>query len=170
MLNVLTRIKQSIQPTIVCDSLHDIDFQDLRNTGVNLIFFDVDNTIIGLNETHTPIDYITLINHVKSLGIDVMLLSNNSNTQRIQIIASELSVPGISFACKPFIYTTHHILTNYSDISPSQCAIIGDQLFTDVLHGKWLGMSTILVEPITQPKHPIRRTQYMIERAILTIH
>ena len=44
-----------------------------------------------------------------------------------------------------------------------QTAIVGDQVFTDVLGGNRAGISTILVEPIRLAGNPGRYLRYAVE-------
>ncbi|MDP3775542.1 MAG: HAD hydrolase-like protein, partial [Gemmatimonadales bacterium] len=49
---------------------------------------------------------------------------------------------------------------------PRETALIGDQLFTDVLGGKLLGLRTILVEPLSVREFATTRVIRRIERLV----
>ena len=49
---------------------------------------------------------------------------------------------------KPFPIAYKHAMKMLRS-KPSNSALIGDQLFTDIVGANWLGIYTILVDPIT---------------------
>ena len=48
-----------------------------------------------------------------------------------------------------------------------QIAVVGDQLFTDVLSGKLCGLYTILTEPIEAKDFPVTKIFRFLERLML---
>ena len=48
-------------------------------------------------------------------------------------------------------------------VTPRETAIVGDQVFTDVLGGNRAGVTTILVKPIRLAGNPGRYLRYAIE-------
>ena len=156
-----------IRPTIICESLLDIDFYSLKEDGIQNILCDVDNTIISYKNQNVSIQYLNLFNEIKSHGFNIILLSNNSSQQRIEIVAKQLELTGIAFSCKPFPFTAKKVM-NQTNMKNTNTVIIGDQLFTDILLGSWLNAPTIFVDPIsTENCSFIKRTQYNIEQHLL---
>ena len=47
--------------------------------------------------------------------------------------------------------------------APEQTAIVGDQIFTDILGGSRAGVATILVRPIRLAGNPGRYLRYAVE-------
>ena len=47
-----------------------------------------------------------------------------------------------------------------------QVAVVGDQLFTDVLGAKFLGLRTILTKPLVEKDFPLTRLLRFLERTI----
>ena len=98
-----------------------------------VLFFDVDNTIIKYKETGVSLQSMNLFNAISSHGFDhIILISNNSSVERIEHVSKQLNLPAVTFACKLFVFTMRRLLKDYG-IKASQSALIGDQLFTDVL-------------------------------------
>ena len=98
-----------------------------------VLFFDVDNTIIKYKETGVSLQSMNLFNAISSHGFDhIILVSNNSSVERIEHVSKQLNLPAVTFACKPFVFTMRRLLNDYG-IDVKQSALIGDQLFTDVL-------------------------------------
>ena len=114
------------------DSLHDIQLSHLKDIGIKGIVFDIDNTVTmwGSNE----ISPITLkwLEDAKASGFSVCLLSNNRRT-RIEDISRMLDIPSAK-GFKPFSAAFRSALAVLGT-SPEETAIIGDQIFTDILGG-----------------------------------
>lgn len=158
---------QYLRPRFVYESIHDIDFQLLRSDGIRSLFFDVDNTIIKYKETGVSLQSMNLFNAISSHGFDhIILISNNSSVERIEHVSKQLNLPAVTFACKPFVFTMRRLLKDYG-IKASQSALIGDQLFTDVLLANVTGMSSIYVEPIDISNISfLKRAQYKFQQSI----
>ncbi len=80
-------------------------------------------------------------------GLKVGLVSNNRR-RRVREIAGQLAIPYVSRAYKP-AKTGFRQVAAVMGLSPGAVAVVGDQLFTDVLGGNRLGMFTIWVKPMS---------------------
>jgi HAD superfamily phosphatase (TIGR01668 family) len=80
-------------------------------------------------------------------GISLMVLSN-AKTHRAQKFAQRVGLPVLGMAAKPlpfgYIKAVKLLGKNRKNV-----AMVGDQVFTDVLGGKLSGIKTILVTNIT---------------------
>ncbi|MFN3283017.1 MAG: HAD hydrolase-like protein, partial [Pseudothermotoga sp.] len=54
-------------------------------------------------------------------------------------------------------------------IDPNRVVMIGDQIFTDVLAGNWLGVYTIKVKPLSNKEFIGTKILRVFERVILKI-
>jgi len=100
------------------------------------------------------------------VGLDLHIISNNSSHRRIERVCNQIDVTGIHFALKPFTFN----MTQYckeATINYDECAIIGDQIFTDIISGNWLKMHTILIHPTKNKLSFIKRFQHHIEQLVL---
>ena len=52
-------------------------------------------------------------------------------------------------------------------VSPQQTALIGDQLFTDILCGNLCGCMTVLVEPYAEEDYGLYRIKRPLEKPLL---
>ena len=122
-----------------------IDLKKLKEVGKKVILTDLDNTLVGAAvKTPTP-EIIAFINDAKELGFEVIIVSNN-NRDRVTQFVKDLPLTGAHHkALKPLKFKMGRVLKQYDR---SQVVMIGDQLMTDVLVSKRLGLYTILVEPI----------------------
>ena len=102
------------------------------------------------------------------LGFDhIFLVSNNSSVERVTSVCKQLNLPGVSFACKPFVFTMRRLLNQYN-MDAHQCAFFGDQLFTDILLANTLKLTSVFIEPINSTHVSFFRSiQYRIQQSIL---
>ena len=79
-------------------------------------------------------------------GLRIVMLSNNFS-ERVRTIAAQLGVGCIPNALKPLPFGFSAGQARLG-LRRREIAVVGDQLFTDVLGGKLCGLYTILTEPI----------------------
>lgn len=126
-------------------NVFQIDLAKLKNEGKRVIFTDLDNTLVGAAVKSPTPEVIEFLNQANELGFEVIIVSNN-NEERVSYFAKDLSIKAAHHkALKPLKLKLRRILKQYNR---SQVIMIGDQLMTDVLVAKRLGLYTILVEPI----------------------
>ncbi len=133
-----------LYPDAYFKSIHEINPEFFTNKGINTILCDIDNTLITYEEKYPNNEIIKLFNYFSENNLSIILLSNNSK-KRVSIVGDSLNLKYIYNSGKPFIKKKHILL---KDVNPSKCAVIGDQLFTDILTGKINGFYTVLVPPI----------------------
>ena len=78
----------------------------------------------------------------------------------------QLGIFAISKAIKPRRGAFRRIARRFS-LTPPEIAVVGDQLFTDVLGGNRAGMYTILVTPIHKHEFIGTKLVRLFERIIL---
>ena len=146
------------------NSTYDIDFDKLYKKGYRGVIFDVDNTLVPHGE---PADEraIALFTHLKELGFESMLLSNNKEL-RVKKFNDAVNVNYIYKANKPLpdnYKKAMHIMGTTKETT----IFVGDQIFTDVLTGKFGKMKSILVPPIKDKRNLLFRFKRALERPIL---
>ena len=83
------------------------------------------------------------------------MLSNNRHPERPRRFSQALGVPFLGHAGKPKPGGFRRAMEQMG-CTPEQTAIVGDQLFTDILGGRNAGVFTLLVEPIRLAGNPGR--------------
>lgn len=151
-------------PNLYLESLHQLDLSHLKSIGIKGIVFDIDNTVTmwGSNEISTTT--LNRLEDAKAHGFRVCLLSNNRKA-RIDDISRTLDIPSAS-GFKPFRSAFRSAL-NLLGTSPEETAIIGDQIFTDILGGNRAGLYTVLVQPLSTTEFLTTRFVRKLERIIL---
>ena len=107
---------------------------------------DFDNTIVPYTtSTPTQIMQAWLEEMVKS---DIQLcVVSNSHKDRVKIFCANYGIDCITHANKPFPKGIKECLAKYR-MDPKECALVGDQIFTDTLGANCTGVTSILVKAI----------------------
>ncbi len=90
------------------------------------------------------------------------MLSNSRKPGRAQHFAEQLGIPYQGHSRTPSTAGYRRAMERMG-VTREQTAIVGDQIFTDVLGGNRAGVSTILVEPIRLAGNPGRYLRYAAE-------
>lgn len=152
-------------PTMFCETIYDIDLLDLKRQGIESLIVDFDNTLVERGSRETPNKLHSWLEELDKAGFRICIVSNNWKN-KIGTMARRLGIPLVAQAGKPrgkafkqgmkVLGTTH-----------SQTAVVGDQLFTDVLGGNRLGLMTILVVPIGTQEMLHTRILRHLERLVI---
>ncbi|HHO54906.1 MAG TPA: HAD-IIIA family hydrolase, partial [Trueperaceae bacterium] len=86
-------------------------------------------------------------NNLKESGIPLLILSNGS-PKRVKYWTQELGLEGFYLVGKPFSFAFKRAL-KLLNCSAKETAMIGDQVFTDILGANLTGLKSILVRPLS---------------------
>ena len=136
-------IKNFVADEYVKD-IFQIDLKKLKAEGKKVLFIDLDNTLVGASTKLPTPEIITFLNDASELGFKIMIASNNSKG-RVAYFAKDLAITAHHRALKPLKLKMGRLLKEYDK---STAVMIGDQLLTDILVAKRLGIYAILVEPV----------------------
>jgi HAD superfamily phosphatase (TIGR01668 family) len=153
------------RPDSYARRLNDVSLDDLAAAGFRGIIVDLDNTLVGYGQDHLAPEDAAWIASARARGFGVCLVSNNFN-DRVTRVGSALGVPAISSALKPLPRGFAQALRTLGT-EKTQTVVVGDQLFTDVLGAKFLGLHTILTEPIVAKDWLGTRILRLLERVVL---
>lgn len=144
------------RPDYYYSAFWKIDFSELTKRGVKNLIIDVDSTIAHNDSGEVEIRAKEALTAVMREGIikKACLVSNTMagkrKEERVARMARELEIPYV--AAKLFHSKPHKkpflMGLEFMNAIPEETAVIGDQIFTDVLGGNRLGMVTILVQPL----------------------
>jgi len=154
-------------PSELISSTYRIDFERLYQEGYRGILFDIDNTLVPHG---APADEraIRLFERLKKIGFQCCLVSNNKQP-RVEMFNKDVNVHIVWLAHKPLPGGYRKGMQKMgTDISNT--LLVGDQIFTDLWGGSFMGMYTILVKPIN-PKEEIQIVlKRILERPILWLY
>ena len=139
-------MKFSLLPKIIVPALTDVSPELLHSRSIKLLMLDFDNTIVPYTtSTPTQIMQAWLEEMVKS---DIRLcVVSNSHKDRVKIFCANYGIDCITHANKPFSKGIKECLAKYR-MDPKECALVGDQIFTDTLGANFTGVTSILVKAI----------------------
>ena len=134
-------------PDVYQKSIYNIDYTKLKEKGIHCLLFDLDNTLVPYSVKKPDDKIVELFSQLKELGFRVILFSN-SGKKRLRTFKEELEVDCCASARKPHTKSFYRVLKEYH-LKEDEVAVIGDQMMTDVLGGNRVGITTILVNPIS---------------------
>ena len=153
------------QPHFHFQRIYDIPVTFWQEKRITAILLDVDNTLATHNNPQPHEEALTWLELQKQSGVRLMILSNNCK-KRVEPFAQSLKVEYIASAAKPFPGRLRQALKQLG-VRPEETALIGDQLFTDILCGRLAGCLSVLVDPFQPEHHAFFRFKRWLERNLL---
>lgn len=133
-------------PKLYIKNIYDLDMKYLKQKNIKSILIDLDNTLLPWDSFTVETQLTNWIKRCKDEGFSLCIISNN-RSKRILRCAQELEIPAVTRAFKPRKKAFKKGLVMLG-AKPENTAVIGDQIFTDILGANRMGMFSILVEPI----------------------
>lgn len=155
-----------VRPDVLVETVADVTPDLLQELGVRGVLVDLDDTLIASNSEELSASAEAWLQRLLTAGLKVAILSNGERT-RVQRLAERFGLPAFALVGKPFWFAFRRGLRALG--TPANAtAMVGDQLFTDVLGANCAGLTSILVRPLTPGKLPHTRVARRLERLILT--
>lgn len=136
-----------LKPTIYSKDIFSINYSKLKEKGIKLLLFDIDNTIAKIKDKNPSSNTIKLFNDLKK-DFKVVIITNAVPHRALRFKRS-LLVDTFSLACKPSKHTYLRIIKKYK-FKTNEIAAIGDQIYTDIKDANKLKISSILVDQISK--------------------
>ncbi len=143
-------------PKCSVKDIYEITPAFLREQGIDFLLMDLDNTLSPYIVDEATDELKAWIEGLKQGGIEPFIFSNNKG-DRPMYFAEQLNLEYVKLAKKPRQAMLRRVLED-KGYTPAETAIIGDQIYTDVLCGAIGGLYTIVVKPILlhNPLHTLR--------------
>jgi HAD superfamily phosphatase (TIGR01668 family) len=154
-----------LTPTLRVAAVTDIHLDTLRELGVKGMIFDLDDTLVEAMEPRAHPEILDWIQAIRQ-EFKIYIVSNNARHDRVELAALHLDMAFHHAARKPSRRYFRRALQSM-ELEPAQVAIVGDQLFTDVLGGNRLGAVTILVDPLSPERKWFRKVMRQAENFLL---
>lgn len=135
-------------PDIYQKSVYTINYKNLKNAGIKIVLFDLDNTLVPINATEPSKKLKELFEDIKKIGLKPIILSN-SKQRRVAPFKDGLYVDAACNSRKPLKRKYKKVMELY-DVKPNEVAAVGDQLITDVFGANRVGITSILVNQISK--------------------
>ena len=154
---------QKFKPDLFYRTLEDISAEELKNRNIKALILDIDNTLVP---PHTPVcdERAKAFVDAMEQHFKICIVSNNIY-ERARKFADSFPVDfvcdGNKPAKKPFLLALKKLKAK-----PSEVAVIGDQIFTDVWGAKRMGMCAVLVNPICGKEGKFVKFKRVLERLV----
>ncbi len=154
-----------LQPNMYVSSVNKIDLDRLHALGIKGLVLDVDNTLLPWRDRTSTQFLASTLTRITDFGMKVCILSN-ARDKRVRELFADLGIPAIGRAGKPRKRAFRKALDVLNTCS-EETAVVGDQLFTDILGGNRMGLYTILVVPISRREFFGTRLARRVESKVL---
>lgn len=138
----------SIYPNVYFYKIEQITIEFLQRNKIKSLILDIDNTLVNYKK-EMPANIEKWAKELKGQGVKLYILSNTNDKTKVENIAQKLGIPYKYFAKKPLKSGFLKVQKELED-EPERIAVVGDQIFTDVLGGNRCNMFTILVDSIDE--------------------
>ena len=152
-------------PDVMLECYLSVTPEFLRERGIRALLIDIDNTLAPYEQSDPDEAHRAWFASLEAAGIRAALISNNDR-DRVERFNRTLGLVAHHKSGKPFGRVIRRVMREWG-VEPSETAILGDQLLTDALAGKRLGLSTIIVPPIRDKRTAFVRFKRWLERPYL---
>ncbi len=153
-------------PDYVFDSIYEINPEFLIEKGVRGVLIDLDGTLAPKKSKfpQKPVLLSEFLKRLKERGLSVLIFSNN-HARRVSRFCKELDTEFLYWAVKPTLIGFKRALKRLP-LKPKELAVIGDQIFTDVLMGNRVGALTCLVKTLDK-RRGLVKLRCSLERSFI---
>jgi len=135
-------------PDIILRSVNDITPEWMTSHSLKGLFVDLDNTLAGYRANEPNEEVGSWIKSIRDAGYSIIVLSN-AGAKRVAAFCDPLNLPYVAKAHKPKPDALLRVCEE-NGLQPEQTAMVGDQIFTDVLSANRAGVKSVIVEPLTR--------------------
>lgn len=139
----------------------------MEKHGIEAVLVDADNTLVARNQYGAlDEDMEAWVEAVQGSGRKLFVLSNSNHPAKVAKMVEPWGIEAISNAGKPFKRGYLKAL-EATGSTPETTAMVGDQLFTDILGGNRMGMLTVMVQPLATQDFIFYRPMRYVERWVM---
>ena len=153
-------------PDIKLNRITDITAELLFEHNISALLLDVYITTSTHHGTALIDGLLEWIAKTHGAGIELLVLSN-SKKKRIEPFANKIGLPFIALGCKP-LPTGYLRGVKRLKKKRNNVAIVGDQIFTDVIGGNIVGVKTIMLTLIKPEDGWSFKVRRKLEKKIIT--
>ena len=151
-------------PDCYQESILKVNYELLKSKGIKCLLIDMDNTILLYKNKECSDEIKELFNKLKN-DFKVIIFSN-SPKKKVKNIADSLGLEYVSRTFKPNPKKFIELFNEYK-LNETEVAIIGDQILTDVKGGNNVGITTVLVNPLSKKEMFVTKMFRKKEKRIL---
>jgi len=135
----------SFIPKLIYDSITDLTPEVLQQMGIDVLFLDFDNTIVPYTRDDPSPEVEAWFQTMKQAGICLCVVSNTKR-RRAPDFCARHGIGCVTHAAKPFPGGIRKAVSLYPHAQGF--ALVGDQIYTDVLGANSANVISILIRPI----------------------
>ena len=155
-----------LTPHLRVSSVTQLSLARLGDLGLDSLLLDADCTLTRYGVCEVGAEVAAWLAQARQGGIGLCLLSNGMGG-RIRRLAERLDLPFVARACKPLPWGCWAAIRKMG-FNPARTALVGDQIFADVMAARLAGVTAILVEPMHPEDEPwLTRLKRRPERFVL---
>lgn len=149
-------------PDLITDHYYNVTPEMLAKSGIRGVICDIDNTLATYEQPDPPADVVRWCAAMREAGIAIAFVSNNEE-ERVARFNAHFGFPAYAKSKKPRVGNLRRAMADMgTDVTST--AVLGDQLLTDALAGKLLGLFVIIVPPIADKKTLFFRFKRQMEK------
>ncbi|HEY4759871.1 MAG TPA: YqeG family HAD IIIA-type phosphatase [Thermoguttaceae bacterium] len=141
-----------LSPHLNVESVLELTVARLRALGIDGLLLDVDCTLKRYPESDVSPEVKAWLIALKTAGINCCIVSNG-RSHRIKNFAEKVGLPFVAKAFKPFPFGVWRAIDKMG-LRMDRTAMVGDQIFADILAGRLAGIKCILVRPLHPEEEP----------------
>ncbi len=141
-----------LTPHYRISSVLELTPQWLRGLGLESLLLDADCTLKRYRSQECVPGVAQWLDTLRQAGFGLCLVSNGLG-ERIGGFAGSLGLPFVAKALKPLPLGCRRAMRQMG-FCRKTTAMVGDQLFADILAGRLAGLTTFLVDPIHPEEEP----------------
>ncbi|WP_245618362.1 YqeG family HAD IIIA-type phosphatase [Deinococcus misasensis] len=161
----MKRIFKPLKPTLMVRHVTELSPEFLNDWGIKGLILDLDNTLVPYKSNETASEIQEWVQAMHASDVKLYMVSNALH-ERVDYWVKKFLFPGVGLAAKPLPKFFRRALRAL-DLPPEEVAMVGDQLFTDVLGGNLAGMRTVMVTPLSDNALPHTKVTRKLERLVL---
>lgn len=135
----------------------------LAARGIDAVLLDVDNTLTTHDNPDVDGRVLCWLDVMRRNGIKLAILSNNSR-ERVEPFANRLGLRFYARAKKPLGTGARRAVAL---LDAKKAAVVGDQIFTDVLCARLAGLTPVMVELMEPEPFVFFKLKRALERLVL---
>lgn len=137
--------------------------QMLQGWGIRLLLCDLDYTLAPRSVARPDKQVLAWVQAMKDAGIEVMILSNNRSSARVEEFCKDMGITYVGHAGKPAKRGYREAMAK-AGVTEKETAMLGDKLLTDVLGARRSGLLALMVEPLGGPVGKWNHVLHVLQR------
>ena len=161
-------LERYLMPDFMTAHFSNVKPEMLTQAGIRGLICDIDNTLATYDDPDPPENVRRWCAEMTAAGVKIAFVSNN-DAARVERFNKPFGFPAFPDAKKPSVKGLARAMQAMgTDVTST--AVLGDQLLTDALAGKWCGLTVFIVPPIKDKKTFFFRFKRWLERPYLNLY